>query len=169
MRGAQEIYPGVVADGRVLEKLDELLRAGLRFQKLPSGEIVGRWAKRIAIDAGPYWAPYNGQGPDVRCCRVTGITSVYDGDVWVDASIAPLIARLNELGHVTEFCCSHLDEDHREKPGAVWGYVQFRDNPPAAVPGAFVQSANGFHVRLKDGLTNDEKLAAWREWEAMLG
>lgn len=101
--------------------------------------------------------------PSHQACRY------WSEDRLIDASIAPLIVRLNELGHETEFCCSHLDEDHRGKPGAVWGHVQFRDNPPAMVPAAFVRSARGFHVRLKDDLTNEEKLAAWREWEKMLG
>ncbi len=69
----------------------------------------------------PWW-PESGQE---RVCRVAGLVSS-DGrvfgeeqscDALVDASIAPLVVYLNQVGFATAFCCSGLEEDHREDKG----------------------------------------------------
>ncbi len=71
-----------------------------------------------------------------------------DGQAVIDASIAPLIATLNEHGFVTEFCCSGLPDDHTEHPHGSAAYIQFSTPlPPELTPSGVVVSAERTHVR----------------------
>lgn len=76
----------------------------------------------------PFWftRPWYVELGEERVCEVLGLDST-DGRGWgdeeqnttalVDATIAPLILHLNQIGMPTAFCCSGVDEDHRLHPG----------------------------------------------------
>lgn len=54
-----------------------------------------------------------------------------DGYTSIDASITPIILRLNELGHTTVACCSLLPEDHvGDEWPCVTPYILFAEPAP---------------------------------------
>ena len=78
----------------------------------------------------PFWNAHP-QAPHMKN-RVSVIYGLSSGPA-VDVSIADLVLRMNEVGLVTNFCCSGLNKDHRGQPGQVAGYISFVHPVPKAL------------------------------------
>lgn len=142
--------------------------------------------KHYTISPARWIKPYLGRAL-VRACRVSGLVGGHgngdwvddEGRPWVDASIAKLIVSLNSAGYTTSFSCSGLRADH-VKPGDLKtryigrGYIVFRDKVPKYPPQFVLSKNNGIYLGRDNTkllgfviLTEEQKLAAWREFELL--
>jgi hypothetical protein len=120
----------------------------------------------------PQWITSHSGGRHLeRVCRVPGLadsddrrrTSGFPGP-WVDYSIAPLIAELNQLGFETLACCSGLPEDH--KPcDQLGGYILFagpvRPQLPTLPTGLEWEGPGWLQSRFKH--TPELSMKLWRQ------
>ncbi len=84
-----------------------------------------------------------------------------DGQAVIDASIAPLIARLNRCGYVTEFCCSGAPEDH-EGDNESAAYIQFAAPFPVhLIPPGVHASADCTHLTFAGRICPGENRSQW--------
>jgi hypothetical protein len=117
-----------------------------------------------------------------RVCLIEGLTCIqgqthYNGStptaIVVDATIAPIVLRLNELGHTTQFSCSGLKEDHDDPrwghfDGTHWAYLAFDQCDPTLAPrGVVVQDTHHVHWTFSRQLTHLR--TQWEELAARLG
>lgn len=137
----------------------------------------------------PYWwaRPWDtkAEGGEIRLCSVWGISKICmndydtyeDGGSRVDASIAPLILKLNMVGLRTLFCCSGLRADHRGWIDNRWftgpqnGYISFETDLPDLMLGLLVEplAPDGRTIiRARPEATDEGLAVAWRTLEQRL-
>lgn len=98
-----------------------------------------------------------------RICEIHGLRNSYSSKPYalVDVGIADLVMRMNEAGLETEFSCSALDEDHKNCPWLVSGYISFRrplPTPLVDLLGGYIEGGDCIRVQR---VTNDHLKAAW--------
>jgi len=109
-----------------------------------------------------------------RVCLVKGLITDRDdykdkkGRVYIDASIARLMVKLNDAGCFTEFCCSGLMEDHTRQPYA--GYISFLRHRKKTFPYHLPKGLrwDGGCIRSKHGMSEVDLRRAWALLEQSL-
>lgn len=123
---------------------------------------------------GTQWEGYRN-----RVCRIHGLSPsgpyLRDGpEALVDASIAPLILRLNEAGYPTLFSCSGLEEEHSPYEPINTGYLVIACDIAPLIPflpdGLAVESWKGNGtLRWSRTSTQDERRTGWESLYAAVG
>lgn len=116
----------------------------------------------VMILSEPRWTP-SSRGASNRIREIHGLKSSYSAYpcARVDASIADLVLEMNKAGLATEYCCSALDEDHRNDHWMGSAYIAFAKPLPdslAELIGDYMDGKNCIRIRR----TTDEQLKS--EW-----
>jgi len=126
-----------------------------------------RWLSRLVRPSGlslsePRWHP-SVSGASNRISEIRGLKSSYSSQpcAYIDAGIADLVLAMNEAGLVTEYCCSALDEDHRNDPWRASAYIAFANPLPSALADLLGEYLEGDDCIRIPRVTDDQTKAAW--------
>ncbi len=117
----------------------------------------------------PFWACREGTRKNLVCI-LKDVANGYDNGAptTIDASIAPLVAVLNENGLTTLFSCSGLARDHA-KPAYCRPYIAFAHRLPKSLvsllPDGLVFE-NDDCLRMAAETTDEQRVAIWRAFES---
>ncbi len=99
----------------------------------------------------------------VKACHGIPSSDERGGPAMIDAGIADLVAQMNETGLATSFCCSALDEDHRNPERMISGYILFDKPLPLALRKkliGYMESPDCIRLQ-RHSHTNEQMKAAW--------